>query len=712
MSLDALLDPASVAVVGASDDPTSWGYWLARGALAGRHRREVHLVNTRVAASGGHVQGRPVLASVAEVPSVDLVAVAVPAAAVAGVVEEGLARGARAFVVITAGMGAAAERALARRVRAGGARLLGPTCLGLYDAASSLSLVWGAFPSGDLGLVSQSGQVGIEVGQLLARTGGGFSRFVSVGSQVDLTAADLLGTLVDDPGTRVVAVYLESLGDVPQLLVAARALRAAGRPVLLLSPGASQAGARAAVSHTASLVSGDDVVDAVCRAGGVARVRTPAALVHAATVAAAAAPVRGPRVAVISDSGGQGVIAADLLESRGLVLPVLSPQAQAALVAVLPGGAAVTTNPVDLAGSGESDLHCYARAVETVAASGEVDVVVLSGYFGRYAVDAPSLAPVEDAVAGHLAGVASRHGVPLLVHAMADPSDPGPTVSVLRAARVPVFGTIDDLVDGLAPVALASAGPSPVRTPEPVAAQAGSDRRAGYAGARSLLEAFGLRFPAAVTLTAAEVEAGGSAAVVAAAAAVGYPVALKATGLAHKTESGGVVLGLGSARAVATAADDLRARLGDAELTVEAMATGPGAVGVTGGGADSEEVAVELLVGARRDPAAGVVVTVGAGGVLAELVGDVAVDLGPLDRQGAAALLARTSVARLLAGWRGGPPLDTSAAADAVVSVGRALAAAPHLAELEVNPLRVTSSGAIALDAWAGADGGSPGTAG
>jgi acyl-CoA synthetase (NDP forming) len=418
--------------------------------------------------------------------------------------------------------------------------------------------------------------------------------------------------------------------------------------------------------------------------------------VHAATVARAAAPVRGPRVAVISDSGGQGVLAADLLEGRGLELPVLSAPTQQALAAVLPGGAAVTTNPVDLAGSGEADLHCYARAVEAVAASGEVDAVVLSGYFGRYAVDAPSLAPAEEAVAGHLAGVAGRHGVPLLVHAMVDPSDPGPTVSVMRAARVPVFGSIDDLVDGLAPVALAAAQPgTPAAHP---AAPEVPGRHDGYAGARALLEACGLVFPPAVTLTAAEVAAGGSDALAAAAARVGTPVALKATGLAHKTESGGVVLALASDDEVAAAAADLRARLGDVELTVEAMAPAGRAV--------------ELIVAARRDPAAGVVVSVGAGGVLAELLDDVAVELGPLDHAGAAALLGRTSVSRLLGGWRGAAPLDEAAAADAVVAVGRALAADPGLLEIEVNPLRVADVGALALDAWATADPDAPGRAG
>jgi hypothetical protein len=220
----------------------------------------------------------------------------------------------------------------------------------------------------------------------------------------------------------------------------------------------------------------------------------------------------------------------------------------------------------------------------------------------------------------------------------------------------------------------------------------------GYAGARALLQALGVEFPAAITVAAGEVAVRGTAAVVAAALAIGYPVALKTTGLAHKTESGGVVLGLASRAEVASAADELLARLGDIELTVEAMV--------------STEAGVELLVGARRDPAAGVVVTVGAGGVLAELLGDVAVDLGPLDRGGARSLLSRTKVSRLLAGWRGGGPLDADAVADVVVAVGYALAARPGLVELEVNPLLVTVDGALALDAWAEARPPEPGRAG
>ncbi|WP_053662441.1 CoA-binding protein [Streptomyces sp. MMG1121] len=204
----SLFDPASVAVVGASARPGKWGYWLAKGALAGRGRREVHLVNRR----GGSLDGVPFRAGLAGL-ACEHVVVAVPPAQVRPVVTEGLAAGARCFTVITSGGDPAEEHALAREVTAHGARLLGPNCMGLVDTGSELRLSWGEFPAGAVGLVSQSGNLALEIGRLLARAGQGFSRFVSLGNQRDIDAAEALEALVGHPPTRVIAAYVEDFRD-------------------------------------------------------------------------------------------------------------------------------------------------------------------------------------------------------------------------------------------------------------------------------------------------------------------------------------------------------------------------------------------------------------------------------------------------------------------------------------------------------------------
>ncbi|WP_020390495.1 CoA-binding protein [Kribbella catacumbae] len=387
MELASFRDPASVAVVGASNNPAKWGYWLARGALGGRHRRDVFLVNHK----GSSVLGQPAWRDLGELPSVpELVVVCVPATSAADVIDQGLKLGVPAVLAITARL----ADGIAERVRAAGARLLGPNSLGLYDAAGELQLAWGDFTPGSLAVVSQSGQLGLEIAGLGERLGIGLSRFVSIGNQADLHARELLEDLVDDSATRVVAVYLESFADGNELVRVLSRLTEAGKPVLLLTTGGSDGSQRLARSHTGSLTSALDVVDAACRAAGALRVATPTELVNTAALLLARQPVRGRRLAVVSDSGGQGGIAADVAVSNGLLFPAFSPELRERLAGVLPAGASVA-NPVDLAGAGEADLFAYPEAVRLAQESGEVDAMVLSGYFGCYGEDSPSLSQVE-----------------------------------------------------------------------------------------------------------------------------------------------------------------------------------------------------------------------------------------------------------------------------------------------------------------------------
>lgn len=280
VGLDALFDPRSVAVVGASDNPEKWGYWLASGALSGRDRRAVHLVNHR----GGALDGEPFLPDLASLPvPPEHVVVAVPPRHVRPVVTDGLAAGARCFTVITSG-GATAEeeRALAELVTARGARLLGPNCMGVVDTTSELRLSWGEFPSGGLGLVSQSGNLALEIGRLLARSGQGFSRFVSLGNQRDIDAADALESLIAHGPTRALAAYIEDFRDGRRLAQVLAAAHAAGKPVLLLTVGRSAASGRAAASHTGALVSARATVEAVCRDAGALLLDTAGELVDTA----------------------------------------------------------------------------------------------------------------------------------------------------------------------------------------------------------------------------------------------------------------------------------------------------------------------------------------------------------------------------------------------------------------------------------------------
>ena len=517
--------------------------------------------------------------------------------------------------------------------------------------------------------MSQSGNVLLEVGLLLEDFGLGFSRAVSIGNQADVDATELVAALAEHEGTRVIGVYCEDFRDGRAFVEAARA---AAKPVVLLTVGRTAAGRRAARSHTGALTSGREAVEAACRAGGIHLVETPRGLVDAAQALLAPYRPRGSRVAVVGDGGGYGAIASDLLGEHGIELPVLSEPTQATLREILPP-TAPTVNPVDLAGAGEQDVFSFARTTHALLEADDADAVLFTAYFGGYSALSDEMRDREVAVAELLAEAVGATGKPLVVHTMYASS---PAADALRAARVPVYRVIESAVDAVAAL-VADAAPAPASLQAlPAAAPPVTD--ASYPAARAALAEAGVPFVPSRTVSSRE-EA------LAAAEELGFPVALKALGMLHKSDAGAVVLGLGDELELAQAFDDLVARLAPESLSVEA----------------SESVAMgfELLVGARRDPRFGPLVVVAAGGLHAELLRDVAVALAPVDETAAEQLVHSLVSAPLLTGARGRTPLDVAAAARAVAALSRFAAAHPEIAEVEINPLLVRRDGAVGLDA-------------
>ncbi len=668
--LRPLFDPASVAILGASDDPAKWGNWLARGALRGCHRRPVYLVNR----NGGEVVGARAYTSVTELPEApELVVIAVPAAGFERAVDDSLAMGARALVGITAGLGevggdaAAREQALVQRIRDAGAMLLGPNCLGVYDASSDLGLCSNEFPPGSIGLISQSGNLALELGLMSRRYSLGFSRFASMGNQADLDVAELVASYAEHPATDLIAVYVEDFHDGRAFAAAAAA---AQKPVILITVGRSDASARAARSHTGALVSSLSAVRAACRGAGVHLVSTPAEMIDLAQALLQPRRLAGRRIAVLGDGGGHGAIACDVAAGMGLELPVLSDGLQAKLAAMLPPMSSVR-NPIDLAGAGEADFFSYSRIARGLLEADELDGVLMTGYFGGYSQYSEEFADTETEVGHQIARAAAENGKPLVAQSMY--ADERPNVA-LRGGGVPVYWTIEAAAASLAALEQLPVASGPPALPEQVTAPLDG----GYFGSRALLEEAGVPFGAARSAHTRED-------VLAAAAQVGYPVVLKALGLLHKSDAGGVSVGLADADALAAAWLEMDGRLSPPEYSVEAMA--PLADGI------------ELIVGARRDPRFGPVALVGLGGVYAELLGDVGVALAPLDRAEAVRLLESLRGAALLKGARGRAAVDVGAAANAAVALSQLAAARPDIAEIEVNPLLVTPEGALALDA-------------
>ncbi|MGW1893389.1 acetate--CoA ligase family protein [Streptomyces sp. NPDC002004] len=680
--LTALFDPVSVAVVGASDDPAKYGHAIAAQAVRADHRRPVHLVNRR----GGTVLGRTAATSLRAIGEpVDLAVVSVPAAGFEAAVDEALECGARAIVAITAGFaetgatGRERQRAVAERVRSAGAVMVGPNCLGIADNTTDLFLASDTFTPGGIALLSQSGNLALELQLRFGPHRLGFSRFVSLGNQADVTLVDLLADCARHEGTSAIAVYAEDFGDGRAF---AEAAAVAGKPVVLLTAGRGDASARSAQSHTGALTTSADVVSAACRDAGVELVATTRELTVVLAALAQERRAAGRRVAVLTDGGGHGVIAADAVESAGLEVPELAPDTRDRLRDVLWEQSALG-NPVDLAGMGEQDPASYAGTVAALLEAEETDAVLMTGYFGGYAAaqgglggGGATLARGEQEAAHAIVALHRAGAKPLVLQSMYPDS---PSCRTLTAAGIPVFGATEDAARALA--ALAGAGPD--RLPAgvaPLPRAAVPMTRTGYLRTRRALEAVGIPFPAAREIHDEDE-------LRAAAAEITGPYVLKALHLLHKSDAGGVALGLAGPDELLAAHREMHSRLGAPSYSVEAMA-------------DLSD-GIELIVGVNRDPRFGPVAMVGLGGILAEALRDVAFALAPVPADHALRLLRGLRTAPLLDGVRGRPAVDVTAAAEAVERITAFAAAHPEIAELEVNPLLVRPAGVLALDSRA-----------
>ncbi len=674
-AFEALFDPRSVAVVGASDDPAKWGNWLGERALRGSHRRDVWLVNRRAQT----VLGQPAYNSIAELPSdTELFVLAVPAKTLKPSVEAAIAKGAKAIVAITGAetdgeAGGEADVELAAIVQDAGVRLLGPNCLGVFDAEAELMLLSDDLPAGTVGLLSQSGNLSLEIGSLLQEVGLGYSRFASIGNQADIVIADLIHELADHDPTKLIAIYAEDFRDGRAMARAAQYARSKGKPVILLAIEASEATSRAVASHTGALASGGATIDAACLAAGISRVRTPQELVDVAQALSNQAPPQGRRVAILADGGGHGSIATSVALGSGLEVPGFSEALRARLRAELPPAAAAA-NPIDLAGGGEQDVTSFARVGEVLLGSDEVDAVVITGYFGGYANYGEAIATQEREVAVALAASAEAHRKPLYMHSM---HRSAPAFEQLNAGGVPVHRQVERPLRTLGILAASCAPSDPVA---PLPAPAEPLNEFGYVAVRELLERAGIPFA-----TVREVQSADQAA--AAASEIGYPVVVKALGLLHKSDAGGVVVGIEDEVSLREVVADLQRRLSPPSLSVEQMAR--------------LDDGVELLTGVNWDPRFGPVVLVGLGGIFAEALRDTATAIAPVSVQQSKRMLRSLRGAALLGGVRGRPAVDVDAAAQAVAALSAVAAAHPEIGELEINPLLVTPQGALGLDARA-----------
>jgi acetate---CoA ligase (ADP-forming) len=682
-----VLEPASIAVVGASRRRGTVGGELLHNVLASGFPGPVYPVNP----SARTIQGVPAFRSIAAIPGrLDLAVVAVPATAVADVARECAEHGVGALVVVSAGFGEVGGEGAARQAellgicRAAGMRLVGPNCLGVLNSAARLDATFapGVPPAGHVGFLSQSGALGLSIMERSADLGLGLSQFVSAGNKADLSGNDFLEYWAQDPGTEVVLLYLESFGNPRRFARAARRV-SRSKPVVAVKSGRSRAGARAASSHTGALVASSDVtVDALFQQAGVIRTDTLAELFDTASLLSRQPLPRGRRVAILTNAGGPGIMCADACEAEGLDLPGLPTGARDELAAFLPAEASLR-NPVDMiASAGARD---YERALDVLTRSGAYDAVIaifirplatrtadvvraLEGASRRVASELPVLAVM-------MSGLESAVGDGAL------PRFRFPEEAVRALAHAVRYRAWRDRPDDLAPDLHGVRREDAARLLGTAAA--GGDRWLDAAETAELFGHYGL--PLAASRAAATPQDAGQAA-----AALGGPVVLKAVAprLVHKTDAGAVVLGLEGEEAVAAAARDMGERLtaaGHAPVTFLVQTLAP--------------AGVEMLVGVASDPHFGPVVACGAGGVTAELERDVEVRLPPVTAHEATQMVGSLRCAPLLEGYRGAPRADRAALEDVVVRVAALAQTHAEILELDCNPVIVAPDGACIVDA-------------
>lgn len=549
---------------------------------------------------------------------------------------------------------------------------MGPNCLGVLDHTSDLDLTVNDFPVGNVALISQSGNVAIDVAAQMSEMGLGVSRFASVGNQADVDVAELVENCCEHEGTRAMAVYAEGFLDGRRFARAALSAREAGKPVVLLTVGRGSGSARSAASHTGSMVSSEAIVRAACEAVGAEVVTSPAEMAGLLQAMVRTRPPKGPRVAVFADGGGHASLASDSLEHIGLQVEQFSGALRADLAGALPPSASVA-NPVDIAGGGEQDITCFARIADLLTASSEVDAILMTGYFGGFGEYSSSLAAGEVEAARDIARIAATSDAAYVVHSLFPASL---AAQALREGGIAVYRNVETAAWALSRLSKGAVG-APVGVPSlPIPEKAIVD--GGYWSSRQLLEDAGMPF-----VKAALIES--RAELLQAAQSMSFPLVLKALIDEHKSDRGGVVLDVRTTDDLENAWVDLKERLEPPAFSVEEMA-------------DLTD-AVELIIGVRHDRSFGPVVLVGIGGTEAELLSDTRCALAPVDEATARRLLLSLQMSPLLTGYRGRPEVDLGEAARLVALLSRFAAAHPEIAEIECNPVAVSPRGALALDA-------------
>jgi acetate---CoA ligase (ADP-forming) len=679
--LDALFRPRAVAVVGAGRSPQSIGYQLVNNLLEFGYEGAILPVNPKA----DEILGLRCYHSIEALPDpVDLAILALPARLVMGTVEACHAKGIRGIVTITAGFresgedGARLEQQLRARVRELGVKMVGPNCMGLLNTAEGVRLnATFAFTQplpGNVAFASQSGSLGEAILSHAHSLGLGLSEFVSLGNATDVTSEDMVARWAEDPNTRVILLYLETLADAHVFMERAlAATRGQRKPILAVKSGRTRAGARAASSHTGALAGRDQLTNALFERCGIVRVDEIYDLFTVAKAFSSQPLPTGGRLGILTNAGGPAIQAADATEGTGVAMATLSDETVEALADALPPGASLV-NPVDMLATAQGET--FGRCAEAMLSDDNVDALLVI-YVTPIILDTPDVAAriVEGL---HRGAEAAGRPKPVLTCVMGKAhEDPG--AEVLKSAGYPVYPFPERAIQALAAMTRYASWLDEPEGEVPYYADVDAervwtllgDRPAGWLDTTTslqLLRAYGVPVVPSRRVTRADQA-------IQFAERQGWPVALKVDSdeILHKTDVGGVVLDLRNPAEVEAAVDDMSQRMdldGALAFRVQQM--------VRGG--------CETIIGVTLDPVFGHVVMFGLGGIAVEVLGDVRFEMLPMTPAKARRMIDGIRGVKLLKGFRGRPPVDLDQLIDVLVRIGRLVADHPRIVEIDLNP--------------------------
>jgi len=689
--LSHLFQPKSVAVVGASRDEEKVGHALLRNILQYGYAGAVYPINPKA----DEILGVRCYASIREVPGrIDLAILVVPAKLIDAIVNQCAEKKVAAIVVISAGFkesgreGARLERALREKVKSAGIRMLGPNCLGFIDTESRLnaSFARGMPEPGNIGFFSQSGALCTAILDWALGEGIGFSKFVSLGNKADIDEVDLLAFMGDDPSTNVILGYIEGVKDGREFMRVANQVSKT-KPIVLTKAGGTEAGARAASSHTGTLAGSDKAIDAAFAQSGIIRARSVEELFDLAMAFTTGRFPKGPRLAIVTNAGGPGIIAADAVERSRVRMATFANETIDKLRAHLPPTAALY-NPVDVIG--DANAERYSKGLEIVLADRNVD--------GALVILTPqAMSDPEDT--GRAVAALVDSGKPVVASFMGGEAVRG-GIEVMKAAGIPNYHYPERAVAAFEALVkygewrnTTSKKPRRIKADRTLAKKAiarvlATGRRSlGERDTREIISAYGFEVPKSILATTA-------AEAVTAAESLGFPIVMKIASpdILHKSDIGGVKVGLENPQDVESTFLDMKGRA--RRLMPEARLEGVLVQEMVSGGK-------EVILGMSKDPQFGPMLMFGLGGIYVEVLKDVTFRIAPINRDDAHEMVTGIRSYALLSGVRGEQPVDVRAIEESLLRLSQLVTDFPQIVELDINPLAVFPKGRnpVAIDA-------------